>query len=60
MKMYATNAETMRELAQIARKNGYFLITYTPQIIELEKDDDKIIIELYKGRRKSLLWLHTS
>lgn len=51
MKMYATNPETMRELTQLARKNGYFLITYTPQIIELEKGDDKIIIELYKGRR---------
>ena len=51
MKMYATNAETMRELAQRARKNGYFLITYTPQIIELEKGDELIIIELYKGRR---------
>lgn len=51
MKMYATNPETMRELAQIARKNGYFLITCTPQIIELEKGDYLIIIELYKGRR---------
>ena len=51
MKIYATNPETMQELAQLARKNGYFLVTYTPQIIELEKENDFIIIELYKGRR---------
>ena len=50
MRIYA-HAKTMQELTRYYRKQGYFLITYTPQLIELEKGDDLIIIELYKGRR---------
>ena len=52
-KLYVTNTNTLKELVSIYRKWNYFLITYTDNFAEMEKDNAEMIrIELYRRRAK--------